>query len=330
MLYQRGKQGIWWLKKMVDGQKINRSLHETNRRRAEKAAEEVVRLVRAGNCSAPTASAWWDRYLAVYTARKVKDGQKIDRRVRESVRAWDPRTLDRITPAECMAWQVGRLKTYASNTVRTERAVLSAFFEAAVKEGVLQRNPWKGLPRPALTHKSRVLEEEEERKLLRQLLPHHDVTARIILGTGLRMHEVLGLRSEDIRPEGLHVLGKGRKRRVVPLLPEVRELLAKPAERNHRVFAEALERAAQRAKLPHVTPHDLRRTFATRCALAGMPAVVLARIMGHSSIKMTEQYYVRVDERAALDALEKALGKRKVLRMAVAAGGPKVATTAEN
>ncbi len=44
------------------------------------------------------------------------------------------------------------------------------------------------------------------------------------------------------------------------------------------------------------TVHDLRRSFATTMAHAGVPIVVLCRWMGHSTVKVTEQFYIGVDD----------------------------------
>jgi integrase len=57
--------------------------------------------------------------------------------------------------------------------------------------------------------------------------------------------------------------------------------------------------------------HDFRRTFATRCAEAGMPMVRLANILGHSSSHITEKYYVHLrkeDNAKALANVAEGLG----------------------
>ena len=51
--------------------------------------------------------------------------------------------------------------------------------------------------------------------------------------------------------------------------------------------------------------HDLRRTFATRCAEAGMPIKRLAAILGHSSVAVTEKHYAHVQDEDSAQAIEK-------------------------
>lgn len=44
-----------------------------------------------------------------------------------------------------------------------------------------------------------------------------------------------------------------------------------------------------------VHTHMLRGTFATRCAEAKMPPIVLQKILGHADIQITNKYYIDVD-----------------------------------
>lgn len=45
-----------------------------------------------------------------------------------------------------------------------------------------------------------------------------------------------------------------------------------------------------------VHTHMLRGTFATRCAEAKMPPIVLQKILGHADIQITNKYYIDVDQ----------------------------------
>ena len=50
----------------------------------------------------------------------------------------------------------------------------------------------------------------------------------------------------------------------------------------------------KRCKVPHLKFHALRHTYATRCIEAGMNAVVLQRLMGHTDVKITLNTYTSV------------------------------------
>ncbi len=53
------------------------------------------------------------------------------------------------------------------------------------------------------------------------------------------------------------------------------------------------------AGLPDVRIHDLRHTWASHAAMHGIPLPVLARVLGHSSARITEIYAHVADEAAA-------------------------------
>ena len=48
--------------------------------------------------------------------------------------------------------------------------------------------------------------------------------------------------------------------------------------------------AASESALPSLRYHDLRHTFGTRCAAAGVPLTTLQQWMGHASITTTQVY----------------------------------------
>jgi len=54
-------------------------------------------------------------------------------------------------------------------------------------------------------------------------------------------------------------------------------------------------RLSEKAKI-HITPHALRRTFATLSIRAGMDVFQLQILLGHSSLEMTRRYVSLVDE----------------------------------
>ena len=127
---------------------------------------------------------------------------------------------------------------------------------------------------------------------------------------GLRVSELCGIDREDIVGDVVHVLGKGRKRRAVPLAPEILEALAqyqppregshlfgRPTEPGRRLAPYAVEqripRLARRAGILElrVTPHVLRHTFGSLMLAADPTALIPTRdLMGHESVETTNKY----------------------------------------
>jgi integrase len=65
-----------------------------------------------------------------------------------------------------------------------------------------------------------------------------------------------------------------------------------------------METQFARLDLPYVM-YDLRHTFATRAANAGMPLATLARILGHANLRSVQRYLhpSQQDMDRAMDAL---------------------------
>lgn len=137
----------------------------------------------------------------------------------------------------------------------------------------------------------------------------------LLYGSGLRISEALGLNVGDLRPESGHVrvMGKGSKERVVPLSDTCIAALARylavradipPVHGERAVFlgrrgkrldrrqaARILEERAQEAGIPqHVSPHDLRHSFATHLLEGGADLRAVQELLGHSLISTTQRY----------------------------------------
>lgn len=63
-----------------------------------------------------------------------------------------------------------------------------------------------------------------------------------------------------------------------------------PDPRNIR---DAFGRVVKKAKLPHVTPHGLRHTYASLLLVAGTDVYYVSRMAGHASIQETVDTYGR-------------------------------------
>ena len=137
----------------------------------------------------------------------------------------------------------------------------------------------------------------------------------LLYGSGLRISEALGLNVGDLRPESGHVrvMGKGSKERVVPLSDTCIAALARylavradipPVHGERAVFlgrrgkrldrrqaARILEERAQEAGIPqHVSPHDLRHSFATHLLEGGADLRAVQELLGHRRITTTQRY----------------------------------------
>lgn len=72
-----------------------------------------------------------------------------------------------------------------------------------------------------------------------------------------------------------------------------------------RQLTERRELPALHEQLPPITPYDLRHTYCTDLARAGVPLVTASKLMGHSSIGITAKIYTHVDQDMATTAVAK-------------------------
>ncbi len=131
----------------------------------------------------------------------------------------------------------------------------------------------------------------------------------IAVATGMRTSEIFGLRWPDVMyAEGLLAVRaklKGGKMRYVPMSPELaveircypavmgedRILPPQPGATSGRQRVEgSFEDLLYRAKIQDFRFHDLRHTFASWYMMNGGDLYELAKILGHSNVKMTERY----------------------------------------
>jgi integrase len=131
----------------------------------------------------------------------------------------------------------------------------------------------------------------------------------ISVGTGMRSAEIFRLHWSDVMgSEGLIAVRaklKGGKMRYVPMPPELaveirsspavigedRILPPEPGAKSGRQRVEgSFEDLLTRAKIRDFRFHDLRHTFASWYMMKGGDLYELAKILGHSNIKMTERY----------------------------------------
>lgn len=185
----------------------------------------------------------------------------------------------------------------------------------------------KTLPKPLAIDRAKRLADADARageERAPWVLARDAAVLALLYGCGLRISEALGLKRADVAGErdALTVVGKGRKARMVPLLPQVAQLIAEyaalcpydlPAERplfvgekggplSPRIIQLAMERLRGALDLPDsATPHALRHSFATHLLARGGDLRAIQELLGHASLSTT-QIYTGVDAERLLAA----------------------------
>ena len=160
------------------------------------------------------------------------------------------------------------------------------------------------------------------------ILARDTAVLALLYGSGLRISEALSLRRTDLSTSGdvAVVTGKGGKTRMVPLLPQVLELIntyvslcpydlpidkplfvgAKGGPLSPRIVQLVMERLRGVLGLPDsATPHALRHSFATHLLARGGDLRAIQELLGHASLSTT-QIYTGVDTERLLEAYRSA------------------------
>ena len=204
-----------------------------------------------------------------------------------------------------------------------------------------------GRPRPAVARGLRLKQErrvivplstQEVAQFWRSFHTYRDLAlVGLMLLDGLRSCEVLALEREDLElADGqMRVPGKGNKKRLLPLPPDLLEVLGHylrrerpltnaPAlfvslqgrQRGQPMTAAGLRSLFRhhrvRTRIPHANPHRLRHTCGSDMIRAGMSLPALQKLMGHSQIRTT-MLYVELAPEDVWREYACALAKRKAL-----------------
>lgn len=143
----------------------------------------------------------------------------------------------------------------------------------------------------------------------------------VALYTGMRRGEILAIQPGDIGEASILVRAgntKTLKTRTVPIVGPLRPYLAKlPLKINREGLKSGFRHARERAGMPWVTFHDLRRSCGTLMIQAGVDLYVVSKVLGHSSVAVTQARYGHMQLDRMADGLDRTFGPAPKKRGAV-------------
>ena len=212
--------------------------------------------------------------------------------------------------------------THSATTRARRLAAIKSFYKFLVRRKVIELSPARRVKAPKLPQRlPRAVPVDETFALMTAPPDTSPLGLRdramleLAYGCGLRVSELCGLdlRSVDRSERIVRVLGKGNKERLVPVNDAAiealekylaqRPLLAKDkpttalflnyrgGRLTTRSTARHLEKHALKAGLTrHVSPHQLRHSFATHLLAGGADIRSIQELLGHASLSTTQRY----------------------------------------
>jgi len=164
---------------------------------------------------------------------------------------------------------------------------------------------------PTESMRERILTFAEEQKLLENSPPYLKDIIKIALNTGMRQGEILSLLWDWVDLENNIILlpqthTKSKKQRLIPINSVVRSILlerkikwavsefvfpnSSDYSKHLKEVKKSFKTACRLSGITGLTFHDLRHTCATRLVEANVPLHAVTKLLGHSSVKVTERY----------------------------------------
>jgi integrase len=255
-----------------------------------------------------TVAAMIDRFIAKAKGR-LRSWQAYEGLLkRDVVSAVGDRPAGQVTRAE-IANILDTVLARSPAVANGVHSALSSVYGWAVSEGLVTDNPVRGLRRRhAAQTRERVLTDDELQRFWQvtaYIAPAYKDALRLVLLTGQRPGEVIGIRAEEVdiakavwRIPAARV--KNKRDHVLPLTGEALRILSQLVNaetsgpllrtpRGHEAtnvsLAKAFSGLRAQGLFPDAktTPHDLRRTAATLMGRLDIDQMTIARVLNHAS-----------------------------------------------
>jgi len=281
---------------------------------------ERKRQVRLGqlemiNAQIPTFLEFANDYFDyVQNVKRNRSSRRTKQALEHFKRFIGNKLLSEISPEDIDDYKVLRQKAGRKPaTVNRELSVIKSLFNYAWRsKKYFGRNPVSlaGILE-ANNLMERILTPEEESRLLEVSEGYLKDIIIIALNTGMRQGEILGLKWDWIDFEKNFISipqtnTKSKKERKVPINSVLKTLLLerklavgntkyvfpspRGVEKNLAWVKRSFKTACKKAGIENLRFHDLRHTAATRLVDAGIPLHAIAKLLGHSTVRVTERY----------------------------------------
>lgn len=230
----------------------------------------------------------------------------------------------------------------SESTLARRCAALNSLFDYLKQYGFIESNPMSDVKRPKVKKDKRIIKldddeverffssilygtgfTEHQRKYLENTKQRDYAIATLLLTSGIRVSEMVGLNINDISFQNyrIQITRKGGKRQYIPLSDNTLHVLQDYLQVRNTVHpalpqdASALFLSTQNTRMTTaavqnmikkfakaagidkpITPHKLRKTYGTNLYNKTRDIYLVANALGHDSVTTTTKHYVASDD----------------------------------
>ncbi len=317
-LYDRN--GIWYVTYAVNGRRFKVSTGTSDKKLAQIKLSDIELKLFKGELGVPekkpkqvTVAEFFRRYIDFahnnYAVGSFAGDLSRIRIMQEFFARKGVKYIGAITPGIYEEFDSTVLKGRKPKTRSNYLGRLKTMLNYAVSWGLLESNPLAKVKKPKVPETYHFFKKEEVETLIKNAGEPLRFGIIILVYTGLRRSELYNVRWRDVdfKDKSIRVwpydefVPKGKRIRTIPLNPKVFEALKslkersdgsepvyRPYENIHTLrknFKKLVKGLGMRGTL-----HDLRHTFASHLAMAGVPIPVIQNLLGHTDIRTTMKY----------------------------------------